>query len=195
VVSSRPRICGRGSNMRLKFLIPSLLAAGFVSPHSLLLPAVSREDAEGKNLSLFDIFRLEHKYNFAAHRSHSSHGSHGSHRSSSGGYRAPAIPTPPRRLIIPAPPPQIYNPTPPQQILPLPPAAPKTLPGLASKLQGVVIQVQTCLSLYGFYSGIIDGMVGPETAAAISKFQEQWSLPITGTITPQVLDACGISAK
>src|SRR5690606_13131795 len=127
------------------------------------------------------------KYNLAAHRSHSSHGSHGSHgshRSSNGGpvYRPPVTPAP------------RYNPTPPSQILPQPPAAPTTLPGNSPTFTAIVRQVQTCMFSFGFYSGVIDGVVGPETAAAISKFQELFRQPITGTITPEVLDACGIAA-
>ena len=171
--------------MRLRFLIPSLLAAGILPGKSVALPAVPREDDGGKQPSLFDIFKLEHKYNLAAHRSHASHSSHGSHRSSGGGsvYRPPAPSTP-----------RLSNPTPPAQILPQPPAAPKILPGNAAKFREIVIQVQTCLSLFGYYPGIIDGVVGPETAAAISTFKEQWEFPITGPITPQVLDACGIAA-
>jgi His-Xaa-Ser repeat protein HxsA len=173
--------------VKLRFIIPSLLAAGFLPAGNLAVAAIPRKDEDGaKNPTLFDIFKLEHKYNLAAHHSHASHASHGSHRSSSGGttplYRQP-------------PPPKLYNPTPPSSILPVPPAAPKTLPGNSAKFKAIVVQVQTCLSLFGYYPGAIDGAVGAETAAAISKFQEQWGFPITGTITPQVLDACGVAAK
>lgn len=167
--------------MRRKFFIPSLVAAGFLPASSIAVPIVPHEDNTNNSLSLFDVFKLDHKYNLAAHRSHSSHGSH---RSSTGG-------SIPRKLYIP-PAPQ-YDPTPPQQILPNIPAAPKTLPGNSSKFKAAVIEVQTCLMSYGFYQGVIDGVVGPETAVAISKLQEQWGLPITGTLTPKVLDACRIS--
>ena len=57
------------------------------------------------------------------------------------------------------------------------------------------MQLQTCLTLFGYNPGTIDGAVGTETAAAISQFQAQWGLDITGTVTPEVLDACGITAK
>jgi His-Xaa-Ser repeat protein HxsA len=180
--------------VKLKYFIPSLLAAGFLPANSAGVAALPRPDSDdAKALSLFDIFKQEHKYNLAAHRSHSSHGSHRSHRSSSGGSygtpsprvnRAPSPPAPSRNL----------NSTPPLSILPSQPAAPKPLPGNTEKFKAIVVQLQTCLSLFGYYSGVLDGVVGPETAAAISKFQEQWDFPITGTVTPQVLDACGIAA-
>lgn len=172
--------------MRRKFLIPSLVAAGFLPASSVAVPIVPHEDNSNNNLSLFDVFKLDQKYNLAAHRSHSSHGSH---RSSTGG----SIYTPRKPAPLYIPPAPRYNPTPPQQILPNIPAAPKTLPGNSSKFKAAVIEVQTCLMSYGFYQGVIDGIVGPETAVAISKLQEQWGLPITGTLTPKVLDACRIS--
>jgi len=170
--------------LKLRFIIPSLLAAGFLPADNAALASISRKDDDGSTKpTLFDVFKLGHKYNLAAHRSHASHASHGSHRSSSTPlYRPPA-------------PPKLYNPTPPSSILPVPPAAPKTLPGNSTKFKAIVVQVQTCLSLFGYYPGAINGAVGAETAAAISKFQEQWGFPITGTITPQVLDACGVTAQ
>lgn len=179
--------------MKLKFLIPSLMAAGFIPANSHALPLPARKDKEVKSPSLFDVFKLEHKYTLAAHRSHSSHGSHGSHsshRSSSGGSYVRPAPSP-----APSPSPRLYDSTPPQQVLPQVPSAPRTLPGNSPKFMQIVLQVQICLMLFGYDLGAIDGRVGPETAAAIAKFQEQWGFKITGTITPEVLDACGIAAK
>ena len=37
--------------------------------------------------------------------------------------------------------------------------------------------------------------MGPETKAAISRFQKDYKLSITGTITPEVLGALDITAK
>jgi His-Xaa-Ser repeat protein HxsA len=71
----------------------------------------------------------------------------------------------------------------------------KTLPGNSSKFFDIVRQVQTALYAFGFYSGAIDGVVGPQTKTAISAMQAQYGLPITGTITPDVLDALNIEAK
>ena len=148
-----------------------------------------RENAGARDLTLFDIFKLEHKYNLAAHRSHSSHGSHGSHRSSSGGGystpRAPVVPPPSRN----------FRSTPPQSILPSPPAATKVLPGNSAKFKSIVMQVQTGLYAFGYYTGAIDGQFGPELRAALTKFQKLWSMNVTGTITPEVLNALGIKAE
>jgi peptidoglycan hydrolase-like protein with peptidoglycan-binding domain len=48
---------------------------------------------------------------------------------------------------------------------------------------------------YGYYDGAIDGIVGPKTRAALLRFQEDFGLKITGTITPEVLDALRVTAK
>ena len=69
------------------------------------------------------------------------------------------------------------------------------LPGNSAKFRAIVVQVQTCLTLFGYDPGVIDGAVGAETAAAIRQFQQQWGFPITGTITPDVLNACGVAAR
>mgnify|MGYP000025543606 CR=1 FL=1 len=172
--------------MKAKFLIPSLLAAGFLPAESAAIAAVGRKDDDGKSHTLFDVFKTQHKYNLAGHKSHSSHASHRSHRSSSGsGYRAPAPTAPSRNL----------NSNPPQSILPSPRAAAKTLPGNSDKFKEIVVQVQIGLSRYGYYTGPIDGVVGPGTAAAIREFQERWNIAVTGTITPELLNAFGISAQ
>jgi peptidoglycan hydrolase-like protein with peptidoglycan-binding domain len=44
------------------------------------------------------------------------------------------------------------------------------------------------------YDGTIDGVVGPKLRAALRKFQGQRSLSVTGTITPQTLDALMVSS-
>jgi len=72
---------------------------------------------------------------------------------------------------------------------------PRTLPGNANKFTEIVIQVQTALYVYGFYTGAIDGLVGPQTKSAISTMQSQYGLPVTGTITPDVLNALMITAE
>jgi His-Xaa-Ser repeat protein HxsA len=73
--------------------------------------------------------------------------------------------------------------------------APKTLPGNSAAFLDIVKRVQTALYTYGYYTGAIDGIVGTGTKTAISKFQKDWGLNITGTITPEVLDALNIVAK
>jgi peptidoglycan hydrolase-like protein with peptidoglycan-binding domain len=55
-----------------------------------------------------------------------------------------------------------------------------------------VKQVQRGLISYGYYDGTDDGIVGPKTKAALEKFQGDWGLKVTGTITPEVLKALDI---
>lgn len=79
--------------------------------------------------------------------------------------------------------------------MPRAPEAPKTLPGNSAAFIEIVKRVQTALYTYGYYTGAIDGVVGTGTKIALSKFQKDWNLTITGTITPEVLDALNIVAK
>jgi His-Xaa-Ser repeat protein HxsA len=167
------------------FLIPSLLAAGFLTEEAsstpILTDADHGDDAKG---GFFKKFQLDHKYTLAGHRSHSSHGSHRSHRSSNGGGGYNAAPAP------------NYQSTPPANVLPKSPAiSPQPLPGNSQKFFDLVTKVQTALYAYGYYTGRLDGHMGPQTRAALSAFQRDFKLTITGTITPEVLDALHIVAQ
>ena len=53
-------------------------------------------------------------------------------------------------------------------------------------------RVQSGLKAYGYYTGGIDGQVGPETRAALLRLQSDFGLKQTGTITPEVLKALSI---
>lgn len=188
--------------MNKKFLIPSLIVAGFSGGHAQASNAPVDEDFDAdRKMSMYDVFRQQHTYDLAGHRSHSSHGSHSSHRSSSGGgYTAPRQAAP--RSVAPTP---LYTPpttsrnsssTPPSSILPSPPAqATRVLPGNSATFQRIAMQVQTALMAYGYYNGAIDGIIGASSKSALSRFQADYSLKVTGTITPEVLDAFGISAN
>lgn len=57
------------------------------------------------------------------------------------------------------------------------------------------MQVQTALLSYGYYEGPIDGIIGAGSREALRRFQNDFNLEVTGTITPQVLDAFGIVAR
>lgn len=48
---------------------------------------------------------------------------------------------------------------------------------------------------YGYYDGDIDCIVGSKTREALRKFQQDFNLRVTGTITPEVLDAFRIVAQ
>lgn len=193
------------------FIIPSLFAAGFATEDANKLnDRDSLSDDSGK-APLIDTLRIPHRYNLAAHRSHSSHGSHRSHRSSSGGgYRVPSPAVP----LITAPPSRNRQSTPPSSVLPSTPAivpkpnsptfetraSPETqklpaLPGHTEKFQGILKRVQASLYVFGYYTGEVDGKMGPETRSAISKYQNDYKMPVTGTVTPEVLNAFGIIAQ
>jgi His-Xaa-Ser repeat protein HxsA len=158
-----------------------------------------------------------------SHSSHSSHRSgsgggghysHTSHRSSAGGYD-PYYPPPPvyPAPAPPPPPPPIYptpsrvRATPPSgDPLPAPgagaqrasPPGSEALPALSGRTQrfaAIVRRVQIALMAQGFFHGPITGNVGPVTRAALRQFQQARGLGVTGTITPQTLDALMISSE
>lgn len=177
--------------MSRKFLIPSLLAAGLIPHQSVAAASPGYKNADDAEPSMFDVFRQTHKYTLAGHSSHASHGSHSSHRSSSGGgYTAPRTPTPTPQTN------RNITSTPPSSVLPSPQAvAPSVLPGNSVAFQRIAMLVQTALQAYGYYNGAIDGIIGNGSRSALSRFQSDYGLRVTGTITPEVLNAFGISAN
>lgn len=208
---------------RIKYLIPSLLAAGFGSQDTAhaTVPIVTGHggDPDGPR-SLFELFKQGHMVTLAQHRSHSSHSSHGSHRSGSGGHRshsshtshrssaggyAPSYSPPAEVRPAPTPTPQ-SSPTPSSSPLPLrsvqpgeatPPQIndPTTLSGRNERFKAIVRRVQIALLAQGDYTGAIDGIVGPKTRGAIRQFQERRGLDVTGTITSELLDALRVSSE
>jgi hypothetical protein len=57
----------------------------------------------------------------------------------------------------------------------------------------LVRQVQVALQKAGYNVGNTDGKYTADTRAAVSRFERDKSLPETGTITPAVLQALGLS--
>jgi len=199
---------------RTKFLIPSLLAAGFGSQDSAQATITQLASGGGDDPSagkLFKVFKQDHAVQLAQHRSHSSHSSHSSHRSGGGGhyshtshrsstgggyddYSAPVYVSP-----APAPAPSVPSlpfrnsgqgqATPPQQ------EAVPSLSGRSERFKAIVRRVQIGLLAQGDYNGAIDGVVGPSMRGAIRKFQTSRGLPVTGTITSEVLDALRVSSE
>jgi hypothetical protein len=55
-----------------------------------------------------------------------------------------------------------------------------------------VSAVQSELAKLGYYRGAIDGMEGDETQAALARYQEDYDLSVTGTLTPGTLQALGL---
>lgn len=200
---------------RKVYLIPSLIAAGFMPSKSDAAPISGVVDKKNPQ-SIFERLRIKHVYTLAGHSSHSSHASHASHASSSGsGYLPRALypsvdSTPaytPRPLYqAPAPtytppPASTYTPpapaaTPAPAPVATPPAEPlKVLPGNTDKFRRIVIQVQTGLIAYGYYPGPVTGQVDAATKVGLTKMQDAYGIKVTGTITPEVLTALGIVAN
>jgi His-Xaa-Ser repeat protein HxsA len=176
--------------MNLKrFLISTLSLAGLGAADATqaqFIDAVSRGGGDDPNKgTLFKRFSLDHKFILAGHSSHSSHSSHASHSSGSGGgYAAPAYE--PSPVYRPAP---LY--TPPVVATP----APRVLSGRTELFTSIVRRVQLGLQAYGYYKGVSDGVVGDATRDALRRFQTDFKLHVTGTITPEVLDALRITAE
>ena len=56
----------------------------------------------------------------------------------------------------------------------------------------VIANVQTALQEQGYYNDAVDGLIGPDTRAAISNFQRDRGLPITAAIGGPTLQALGL---
>jgi hypothetical protein len=54
-----------------------------------------------------------------------------------------------------------------------------------------VSQVQSQLAKLGYYNGAIDGIQGDQTEAALSRYQEDHDLSVTGTVTSATLQSLG----
>ena len=48
----------------------------------------------------------------------------------------------------------------------------------------MVRAVQSDLSGEGYYRGVIDGVYGPQTRVAITRYQSNHGLQVTGSLTP-----------
>ena len=57
------------------------------------------------------------------------------------------------------------------------------------------MRIQMVLYAYGFYSGELDGIAGPNTRNAIAKFQKSWGLSITGAIDEKLIILLGVSVE
>jgi peptidoglycan hydrolase-like protein with peptidoglycan-binding domain len=66
---------------------------------------------------------------------------------------------------------------------------PATVTALKGKGKDVVVQIQTELAKYGYYSGPIDGQYGPSTKAAVQQLQTDLGLTADGLFGAQTADA------
>src|SRR2546423_4060258 len=57
----------------------------------------------------------------------------------------------------------------------------------------VIANVQTALQEQGYYNDAVDGLIGPNTRAALSSFQRDHGLPITAAIDGPTLQALGLA--
>jgi hypothetical protein len=53
------------------------------------------------------------------------------------------------------------------------------------------VLVQKALARRGYYTGQVDGVIGPQTRSAIREFQRDNGLAVTGRITPELFQALG----
>jgi hypothetical protein len=79
---------------------------------------------------------------------------------------------------------------PPRPALTAPAAAPATAPVARSLPEESHYtpsdrrEVQDALRALGYYDGAVDGVIGPDTRAAIRRYQHELGAPMTGTLTP-----------
>lgn len=153
--------------------VGSINGAGF---DALVLPNTLNSTAEDR---------------YAAHSSHRSHGSHGSHRSSGGG----GVAVPRTAPSTPSPSPSYKKPksVAPSLQVPKSPATSSMPKPSAADTSGMVVRVQAALMRLGYFGGDIDGVLGPETRASITKYQKAKGLKQTGRMDIATLTQLGIS--
>ena len=73
-------------------------------------------------------------------------------------------------------------------------AYPNGIPPLASPgpYAGMIEEVQQKLHVLGFDAGPVNGDFGPKTQAALAQFQLSASIPVSGALDRQTLDALGV---
>lgn len=130
----------------------------------------------------------------AQHRSHSSHSSHSSHRSSSGGgYRTPSTPIPS----------STPKSAPPSQPLSQPSRPSSTIPSVqqqnfqkvmsdADKRKNIILRVQLTLEALNFYSGPLDGVMGPATRKAVNAYRLSVGQKVQEKLDIEVLNSLGV---
>ena len=56
----------------------------------------------------------------------------------------------------------------------------------------VIVNVQSALQEQGYYNDEVDGLIGPNTRAALSRYQRDHGLPVTAAIDGPTLEALGL---
>lgn len=132
---------------------------------------------------------------FAGHSSHSSHSSHASHSShsshysgSGGGYTYEPSPAPP-----PVAEPSFTPSTPPSALSHAGSSHSGGMPSQGTTYLVMIMRVQSKLHELGYYTGTIDGVLGPATREALKNFQMVKRFPATGRMDDATLAALGIT--
>ena len=63
----------------------------------------------------------------------------------------------------------------------------------SAQANSTLTQVQSRLATLGYYKGAIDGNFGPQTELAVTKFQGENGLPMTGHIDLKTLASLGVT--
>jgi hypothetical protein len=59
-------------------------------------------------------------------------------------------------------------------------------------VSGTLVRAQSQLANLGYYNGTIDGAFGPITSRALSQYQADYGLPVTGRLDRATLKSLGI---
>ena len=57
----------------------------------------------------------------------------------------------------------------------------------------MVVAVQRRLGQLGYYHGVVDGVMGPQTRSAIAAFESRNGMAVDGTISRPLLDSLGLA--
>ena len=57
----------------------------------------------------------------------------------------------------------------------------------------IVAAVQRRLGQLGYYHGVVDGVIGPQTRSAIAAFESRNGMAVDGTISRPLLDSLGLA--
>ncbi|MGO2236247.1 His-Xaa-Ser repeat protein HxsA [Marinomonas sp.] len=182
--------------MKRSFGLAAMLP-GFLS---LNANAIVESYVEPKNIGLLDVIIAPLNVNtptyLAGHRSHQSHSSHGSHRSSAGG--GYSVPSKPAKPAFPLSDPLGRPSSPPTTTPKSSPSTTtsKTISGseMLEQRELVVRKVQAMLTVHGYYSGKIDGILGEQTRTAISSYRRDTGLSGGSKIDSGLLNSLGILA-
>ena len=58
----------------------------------------------------------------------------------------------------------------------------------------MVVAVQRSLGQLGYYHGVFDGVVGPQTRGAIAAFESRNGLAVDGSISGRLLNELGLAS-